>query len=120
MNLEKFDWTPQGLSESLEALETVAVCLGGNIPHPSPSLDGTSLDGPTPKLRLVGGGIESIFTAAGKDNIVKVVDSGEGLCAQNNPIGQQIDIFIGYGSQAYNQYFINIVQTSEMQVYLEE
>jgi hypothetical protein len=115
----KFDWTPLGRTENLVPFETVAVCSGGSIPHPTLDNAG-NLQGETPELKLEGEGVENYFRSRGKDNIVKVTDVGEGLCPGGNPWGQYlIDIYIGVGDAAFNAHYLDAVNAGEMTVYIK-
>lgn len=115
----KFTWAPPGRISRLTPFETVAVCPTGQIPYPMLDNAG-NLQGETPQLKLEGEGIESFFRNRGKDNIVEVVDVGEGLCPENNNWGRPlIDIYIGVGVQAYNSSYLDAINAGDTTVYIK-
>ncbi len=106
----------------MNPLETVAVCpqnMGGLIPHPNLDNAG-NLVGDTPTIKLEGDAIENFFSTQGKDNILEVVDVGEGLCPQFNEWNKfLIDIYIGVGDTAFDTHYLRAVNTGEMTVYIK-
>lgn len=113
----KFDWAPTGRIQSLKPLETVAVCPGGPIPHPTLDING-NLQGEIPTIKLVGAGIEKFFTDRGKDNIVEVVDVGEGLCSPGHN-KDSIDLYIGEGADNYTSHYFAAVDAGDITAYLK-
>ncbi len=115
----RFSWAPKGRIEQLNPLEVGAVCpqnMGGLIPHPNLDNDG-NLEGKIHSIKLEGEGIENFFSSRGKDNILEVIDVGEGLCPDTNPSGLPlIDIYMGIGISAYDAHYIDAVNAGEMKV----
>jgi hypothetical protein len=119
----RFSWAPQERIEKLNPLETAAVCpqnMGGLIPHPNLDPVTGKLDGETSTIKLEGEGIENFFSSRGKDNVLEVIDVGEGLCPETNPSGLPlIDIYMGVGISAYNAHYVDAVNAGEMTVYIK-